>query len=59
MKRRKIEMNGYDLYIANVRGQKLSSYYRVYANSVSEAQAKFRKSRPDWDWLNLEVLAAI
>ena len=54
-----IVMNGYDLYIANARGQKLSSYYRVYADSVTEAKSKFRKSRPDWDWLNLEVLAAI
>ena len=52
-------MTGFDLYIANVRGQKLSGFYRYYANSISEAKAQFRKDRPDWDWLNLEILAAI
>jgi hypothetical protein len=54
-----IDMNAYDLYIANVRGQKISGFYRYWANSLNEARAQFRKDRPDWDYLNLEILADI
>lgn len=51
-------MTAYDLYLANVRRQKVSGFYRYYANSLTEARAQFRKDRPDWDYLNLEILAA-
>ena len=59
MKKRKIEMNAYDLYIANVRGQKLSGFYRYYAKSLNEARAQFRKDKPMFDYLSVEILAAI
>lgn len=52
-------MNAYDLYLANVRGQKISGYYRYYAKSLSEACAQFRKDKPMFDYLNVEILAAV
>lgn len=52
-------MNAYDLYIANVRGQKLSGFYRYYAKSLNEARAQFRKDKPMFDYLSVEILAAI
>jgi hypothetical protein len=52
-------MTAYDLYLVNVRGQKISGLYRHYANSLTEARAQFRKARPNWDpYLNVEILAA-
>ena len=51
-------MNAYDLYLANARGQKISGFYRYWANSFNEARAQFRKDRPNCDYLNLEILAA-
>jgi hypothetical protein len=51
-------MIAYDLYLANVRGQKISGFYRHYANSLTEARAQFRKARPFFDYLNVEILAA-
>ena len=52
-------MTAYDLYLANVRGQKLTGFYRYYANSLTEARAQFRKDKPMFDYLNLEILAAV
>ena len=51
-------MIAYDLYLANVRGQKISGFYRHYANSLTEARAQFRKARPNFDYLNVEILVA-
>jgi hypothetical protein len=51
-------MKTYDLYLANVRGQKISGFYRYYANSLNEARAQFRKDKTMFDYLNVEILAA-
>ena len=52
-------MKAYDLYLANVRGQKITGFYRYYSNSFNEARAQFRKDKPTFDYLNVEILAAV
>jgi hypothetical protein len=51
-------MNAYQLYLANVRRQKVSGLYLYRAKSLNEARAQFRKDKPNFDYLNLEILAA-
>ena len=51
-------MNAYNLYLANVRGQKVSGFWLYRANSFKEACRQFRKDKPNFDYLNLEILAA-
>jgi len=51
-------MNTYNLYIANARGQKLTGYYIYKAESFNEARRQFRADKPNFDYLNLEILAA-
>jgi hypothetical protein len=53
-----IVMNTYNLYIANARGQKLTGYYIYKAESFNEARRQFRADKPNFDYLNLEILAA-
>lgn len=52
-------MTVYRLYLANVRGQKVSAYWHVTASSLSEARKMIRDKNPDFDWLNLELLAEV
>ena len=50
-------MKVYRLYLANVRGQKVSGYFHITAESLSTARRQMREAHPDWDWLNLELLS--
>ena len=51
-------MNDYNLYLANVRGQKVSGIWHYKAKSLNEARRQFRADKPNFDYLNLEILAA-
>ena len=50
-------MNVYRLYLANVRGQKVSAYWHVTATSLQDARKQVREANPNIDWLNLELLS--
>lgn len=50
-------MKVYRLYLANVRGQKVSAYWHVTAESLSDARRQIREANPTFDWLNLELLS--
>jgi len=52
-----INMNVYRLYLANVRGQKVSAYWHVTATSLQDARKQVREANPHIDWLNLELLS--
>lgn len=50
-------MNVYRLYLANVRGQKVSPSWHVTAASIQDARKQIREANPNIDWLNLELLS--
>jgi hypothetical protein len=52
-------MKTYQLYLANVRGQKVSGYWTYQARSLNEARRKFREDKPTFDYLNLEILGEV
>jgi hypothetical protein len=58
MRKGKIDMNTYHLYLANARGQKLTGHWVYKAESFNEARRQFRADKPNFDYLNLEILAA-
>ncbi len=51
-------MNTYNLYIANARRQKVAGFWIYKAKSFNEARRQFRADKPNFDYLNLEILAA-